>query len=81
MPSMVPRASHASSMGNVRQVGDTGSTVVEESQTLGDEVDFTEGLTMDRGFLSPYFINDQERSLCEMKKPKVKDLVPVGGCW
>lgn len=44
---------------------------MEESQTLGDEIDFTEGLTMDRGFLSPYFINDQERSLCEMKKPKV----------
>lgn len=59
---------------HVRQVGDTGSTVVEESQTLGDEVDFTEGLTMDRGFLSPYFINDQERSLCEMKKPKVKNV-------
>lgn len=53
------------------QVGDTGSTVVEESQTLGDEVEFTEGLTIDRGFLSPYFINDQERSLCEMKNPKV----------
>ena len=52
-------------------MGDTGSTVVEESQTLGDEVEFTEGLTIDRGFLSPYFINDQERSLCEMKKPKV----------
>lgn len=54
------------------QVGDTGSTVVEESQTLVDEVEFTEGLTIDRGYLSPYFINDQERSLCEMKKPKVK---------
>lgn len=52
-------------------MGDTGSTVVEESQTLVDEVEFTEGLTIDRGYLSPYFINDQERSLCEMKKPKV----------
>lgn len=55
-------------------MGDTGSTVVEESQTLGDEVEFTEGLTIDRGFLSPYFINDQERSLCEMKNPKVLKL-------
>eukprot|EP00904_Undaria_pinnatifida_P014037 jgi/Undpi1/9764/HiC_scaffold_27.g12220.m1 len=69
------------------KVGDTGSTVVEESQTLGDEVEFTEGLTIDRGFLSPYFINDQERSLCEMKNPKilvtdkkvdqVNDLIPL----
>ena len=56
---------------DARQVGDTGSTVVEESQTLGDEVEFTEGLTIDRGFLSPYFISDQERSLCEYKNPKV----------
>lgn len=45
--------------------------MVEESQTLGDEVEFTEGLTIDRGFLSPYFISDQERSLCEFKNPKV----------
>ena len=61
-----------------RQVGDTGSTVVEESQTLGDEVEFTEGLTIDRGFLSPYFISDQERSLCEYKNPKV-GVVAAGG--
>lgn len=53
-------------------MGETGSTVVEESQTLGDEVEFTEGLTIDRGFLSPYFISDQERSLCEFKNPKVR---------
>ncbi|CAM9904018.1 unnamed protein product, partial [Scytosiphon promiscuus] len=69
------------------KVGDTGSTVVEESQTLGDEVEFTEGLTIDRGFLSPYFISDQERSLCEFKNPKilvtdkkidqVNDLIPL----
>ena len=40
-----------------------GSTTVEESQTLQDEVEFTEGLTIDRGFISPYFVNDQERDL------------------
>ncbi|KAJ1457094.1 chaperonin [Pelagophyceae sp. CCMP2097] len=69
------------------QVGETGSTTVEESQTMYDEVEFTEGLTIDRGFLSPYFVNDQERQLCEMVNPKilvtdarienVNDLIPI----
>ncbi|CAB1116674.1 HSP60 [Ectocarpus sp. CCAP 1310/34] len=85
-------ASGSSTMGSIiakafERVGDTGSTVVEESQTLGDEVEFTEGLTIDRGYLSPYFISDQERSLCEFKNPKilvtdkkidqVNDLIPL----
>lgn len=85
-------ASGSATMGSIiakafEKVGDTGSTVVEESQTLGDEVEFTEGLTIDRGMLSPYFINDQERSLVEMVNPKilvtdkkidqVTDLIPI----
>jgi hypothetical protein len=45
------------------KVGENGSTVVEESQTLVDEVEFTEGLTVDRGYLSPYFVNDNERQV------------------
>jgi chaperonin GroEL len=69
------------------KVGDTGSTVVEESQTLVDEIEFTEGLTIDRGYLSPYFVKDQERQICEMVNPKilvtdakidnVNDIVPI----
>jgi chaperonin GroEL len=69
------------------KVGDTGSTTLEESQTLNDEVEFTEGLTIDRGYVSPYFVNDQERQLCEMLNPKilvtdakienVNDLIPL----
>jgi chaperonin GroEL len=69
------------------KVGDTGSTVVEESQTLTDEIEFTEGLTIDRGYLSPYFVKDQERQICEMVNPKilvtdakidnVNDIVPI----
>jgi len=69
------------------KVGDTGSTVVEESQTLLDEIEFTEGLSIDRGFLSPYFVKDAERQLCEMSTPRVlvtdkkiqsvQDLVPI----
>lgn len=53
------------------KVGDTGSTVVEESQTLFDEVEFTEGLTVDRGYISPYFVKDQERQIAELVNPKV----------
>eukprot|EP00522_Entomoneis_paludosa_P015797 CAMPEP_0172453220 /NCGR_PEP_ID=MMETSP1065-20121228/10645_1 /TAXON_ID=265537 /ORGANISM="Amphiprora paludosa, Strain CCMP125" /LENGTH=590 /DNA_ID=CAMNT_0013205399 /DNA_START=83 /DNA_END=1855 /DNA_ORIENTATION=+ len=53
------------------KVGSTGSTVVEESQTLVDEIEFTEGLTIDRGFISPYFVKDQERQLAELINPKV----------
>ena len=69
------------------KVGDTGSTVVEESQTLLDEIEFTEGLSIDRGFLSPYFVKDNERQVCEMSSPRVlvtdkkisavQDLVPI----
>jgi chaperonin GroEL len=55
------------------KVGENGSTVVEESQTLSDEVGFTEGLNIDRGYLSPYFVNDNERHVCEMSKPTTSD--------
>lgn len=53
------------------KVGDTGSTVIEESQTLVDEIEFTEGLTIDRGYISPYMVKDQERQVAELVNPKV----------
>jgi chaperonin GroEL len=53
------------------KVGETGSTVVEESQTLVDEVEFTEGLTIDRGFISPYMVKDQERQTAELSAPRI----------
>jgi len=85
-------ASNSPSMGAIiakayEKVGDTGSTVVEESQTLQDEVEFTEGLSIDRGYLSPYFVKDTERQICEMTNPRVlvtdkkianvQDLIPI----
>jgi chaperonin GroEL len=85
-------ASNSPSMGAIiakayEKVGENGSTVVEESQTLIDEVEFTEGLSIDRGFLSPYFVKDTERQVCEMSKPRilvtdkkignVQDLIPL----
>jgi chaperonin GroEL len=69
------------------KVGETGSTVVEESQTLFDEIEFTEGLTIDRGYISPYFVKDQERQIGELVNPRilvtdakidnVNDVVPI----
>jgi len=53
------------------KVGENGSTVIEESQTLFDEIEFTEGLTIDRGYVSPYFVKDQERQVCELMNPRV----------
>jgi chaperonin GroEL len=69
-------ASNSPGMGAIiakayEKVGETGSTVVEESQTLQDEVEFTEGLSIDRGYLSPYFVKDTERQVCEMVNPRV----------
>lgn len=53
------------------KVGENGSTVIEESQTLFDEIEFTEGLTIDRGYISPYFVKDQERQVAELMSPRV----------
>lgn len=69
-------SSNSASMGAIiakayEKVGETGSTVVEESQTLIDEIEFTEGLSIDRGYLSPYFVKDTERQICEMQAPRV----------
>merc|ERR1719182_512839 len=61
--------------------------MVEDGQTLVDEVDFTEGMELDRGYLSPYFVKNQETQSCELENPRVlvtdrkiqnmNELVPV----
>jgi chaperonin GroEL len=43
------------------KVGKDGVITVEESQTMGLELDFTEGLQFDKGYISPYFVTDPER--------------------
>jgi len=53
------------------KVGENGSTTVEESQSLQDEVDFTEGMELDRGYISPYFVKDMERQIAELINPRV----------
>src|SRR5881227_351363 len=43
------------------KVGKDGVITVEESPTLGLELEFTEGMQLDKGYISPYFITDQDR--------------------
>ncbi len=71
----------------IDKVGKDGVVTVEESNTFGIELDFTEGMQFDKGYLSPYFVSDPERQeavledalilLTEGKISSVADLVPV----
>jgi len=54
-----------------KRVGANGATMVEDGQTLVDEIDFTEGMEIERGFISPYFVKNQEAQTCEMESPRV----------
>eukprot|EP00811_Abedinium_folium_P007078 NODE_1652_length_2409_cov_8.007450.p1 GENE.NODE_1652_length_2409_cov_8.007450~~NODE_1652_length_2409_cov_8.007450.p1 ORF type:complete len:662 (+),score=237.12 NODE_1652_length_2409_cov_8.007450:78-1988(+) len=54
-----------------RGIGKKGNVIIEESQVIGDEVEITEGITVDRGFLSPYFITDEGRGVVELRRPRV----------
>ncbi|MDQ1428657.1 MAG: chaperonin GroEL, partial [Acidimicrobiaceae bacterium] len=48
----------------IDRVGKDGVVTVEESNTFGLELEFTEGMQFDRGYLSPYFVTDQDRQEC-----------------
>src|SRR5487761_1194136 len=45
----------------IAKVGKDGTVTVEESNTFGIDLEFTEGMQFDKGYLSPYFVTDQER--------------------
>src|SRR6185437_6804416 len=45
----------------IDKVGKDGTVTVEESNTFGIELELTEGMQFDKGFLSPYFVTDAER--------------------
>jgi len=51
------------------KVGTEGVITVEEGQALTDELDVVEGMQFDRGYLSPYFINNQENGTVELDNP------------
>ena len=71
----------------IDKVGKDGTVTVEESNTFGLELDFTEGMQFDKGYLSPYFVTDAERQeailedpyilIYESKISAVHELVPV----
>jgi chaperonin GroEL len=71
----------------IDKVGKDGVVNVEEGQTFGLELEFTEGMQFDKGYLSPYFVTDQERMEAVLDDPyilianqkigNVQDLLPV----
>jgi chaperonin GroEL len=71
----------------IDKVGKDGVVTVEESNTFGMELEFTEGMQFDKGYLAPYFVTDQDRQeavledayvlLNQGKISSVQDLLPV----
>jgi chaperonin GroEL len=55
----------------IDRVGKDGTVTVEESNTFGLELDFTEGMQFDKGYLSPYFVSDPERQECVLEDPYI----------
>src|ERR687894_1024271 len=55
----------------IDKVGKDGVVNVEESQTFGMDLEFTEGMQFDKGYLSPYFVTDQERMEAVLDDPFV----------
>ena len=53
------------------KVGKDGVVTVEESQTFGMELDFVEGMRFDKGYISPYFVTDQERMEAVLDEPYI----------
>ena len=71
----------------MEKVGKEGVITVEEGSTLENELDVVEGMQFDRGYLSPYFINNQESMTADLESPyillhdskiaNIRDLLPA----
>src|SRR5215203_6922440 len=71
----------------IEKVGKDGVVNVEEGQTFGMDLEFTEGMQFDKGYISPYMVTDQERMEATLEDPfilianskigSVRDILPV----
>src|SRR5437764_770672 len=71
----------------IEKVGKDGVVNVEEGQTFGMELEFTEGMQFDKGYISPYMITDQDRMEAVLEDPSilianqkigsVRDVLPI----
>src|SRR5471032_1841433 len=69
------------------KVGKEGVITVEDGKSLENELDIVEGMQFDRGYLSPYFINNQEKQVVALENPfvllfdkkvsNIRDLLPI----
>jgi chaperonin GroEL len=55
----------------MEKVGREGAITIEEAKSLETEVEIVEGLQFDRGYLSPYFVTNAEKMICELEEPYV----------
>ncbi|MDD2750546.1 MAG: chaperonin GroEL, partial [Acidithiobacillus sp.] len=71
----------------MEKVGNEGVITVEEGSGLDNELDVVEGMQFDRGYLSPYFVNNQDKMVADLENPyillhdkkisSIRDMLPV----